>query len=159
MLGLLREFASDDLHKLACFDEDAQDVDPCLIEDPPHLCFIDGEHTNRAVVSDFEFCYSVCAPNAVIAFHDMNIVHGGLETIVERLRKQQVEFKAGPLGGFVYVVALGDSGIVNERNGSGGQSAADATRPNGQPRRTGNARPAARGPHFPISTAVPHASP
>ena len=40
--------------KLTTFDSDASSLDPTAISDPPDFCFIDGEHTRRAVTSDFE---------------------------------------------------------------------------------------------------------
>ena len=68
------------------FDSDASKLNPAQFIPKPNFCFIDGEHSNRAVVSDFSFCLDVCAPDAVIALHDANIIYGSLPLIKRRLR-------------------------------------------------------------------------
>lgn len=71
--------------KLTTFESDASDVDVREINPAPQLCFIDGEHTNKAVTSDFEFVFKVCADNAVVFFHDANIVMEGIQQITSKL--------------------------------------------------------------------------
>src|SRR5436305_2405579 len=68
MLANLRALDPDQVSKIVCFESDARDVDPSLLPDRPDLCFIDGEHTSRAVLSDFDFCFRVYSPRATSAF-------------------------------------------------------------------------------------------
>ena len=112
MLQILRDIAPDQVSKITCFDSDARDVKQSLITPRPHLLFIDGEHTAHAAVADFEFCLSVCAPGAVICFHDAHIVHKGLKQIRHSLVERKMKFESGILG-LVYVIAL-DSGVFFE---------------------------------------------
>jgi len=106
MLSNLRSTYPDVVEHLLMFDDDAKNIDREMIEHAPDLCFIDGEHTNEAVVSDFRFCIDVASPNAVICFHDANLVFGGLTEIKAFLRRESVEFSSLKLGGTVYVILL-----------------------------------------------------
>jgi hypothetical protein len=113
MLQILGAIAPDQVSKITCFDNDARDINPALVSPRPDLCFIDGEHTAKAASADFEFCMSVCAPGAVICFHDAHIVHKGLKQIKRDLASRSVKFKAGILG-LVYVIALGDTPVFED---------------------------------------------
>ena len=86
MDGLRNAFPEIQLEIIKTFDSDASKLDPAQFIQKPDFCFIDGEHTNRAILSDFSFCLGVCAPDAVIALHDANIIFGGLPLIKRRLR-------------------------------------------------------------------------
>jgi hypothetical protein len=50
------------------------------------FCFIDGEHTNRAVYSDLQFCLRNCKPDAIVALHDAYMVLGGIYKVKRTLR-------------------------------------------------------------------------
>lgn len=80
------------LDRLHCFDLDASAVPRSGIVVAPNCCFIDGEHTTKAVLSDFEFCLSVCRPDAIIAFHDDAIVFPAIDQILTNLRRKKVSF-------------------------------------------------------------------
>jgi hypothetical protein len=110
MLANLRALDGD-LSKIQCFDSDARQLDPSQIADRPHFCFIDGEHTTTAAVSDFQFCRGICHPDAVIAFHDASIIVLALKQILKQLRRQRVEFRAGKLPGEVFFIAFGRSPV------------------------------------------------
>jgi len=111
MLAELEKVAPGGLDKVVCFEDRAENIPPDRIDRAPDLCFIDGEHTNTAVVSDFDFCLSVCGPNAVIAMHDSNLVFRGIERIHERLRAEGLASRGFKLGGSVYAIALRESAI------------------------------------------------
>lgn len=100
--------------KIVCFDDDATNVAPASITEKPDICFIDGEHTNRAVVSDFEFCYSVVKDDGLICFHDSNIIWRGLRVIVQRLKARRVPFQFLRLGGVVSAIGLNNSVLRSE---------------------------------------------
>ena len=89
MTGLRNAFPESQVDKIETFDSDASELNQGQFSPKPNFCFIDGEHTNRAVLSDFLFCLSVCAPDAVIALHDANIIFGGLAQIKRRLRDRR----------------------------------------------------------------------
>jgi hypothetical protein len=111
MLENLRALAPDQLPKLVCFDSDARDLRPGSIPDAPDLCFIDGEHTTEAVLSDFAFCLSVCASDAVIYFHDAGRTRAGIAECLRRLRRPNQPFVAHKLQGNTFMVALAGSPV------------------------------------------------
>jgi Methyltransferase domain len=106
MLANLTEVDSTQVSKIICFDMDAKEIDPKLVSDPPHLCFIDGEHTKSAALSDFKFCLSVCAPEAIISFHDDRIIAPALAEIVQHLRRQGIPYEALKLRGSTFAIVL-----------------------------------------------------
>ncbi|MEO6192756.1 MAG: class I SAM-dependent methyltransferase [Thermoanaerobaculia bacterium] len=114
MLANLRAVDPDQVSKIVCFDSDARDVDPTRLADRPDLCFIDGEHTLRAVLSDFDFCLRVCAPRAIIFFHDDWVIHPALARILGSLRAQGKPFNAFKLQGSTFAIALGASGLPED---------------------------------------------
>lgn len=70
MLTNLSQVSPERLNELTCFDCDARDVDVANLPGKADFCFIDGEHTDAAAMTDFEFFLRACQPHAVIAFHD-----------------------------------------------------------------------------------------
>ena len=114
MLQNLQSVDPNQMGKISCFDSAARDVDAALIEPSPDMCFIDAEHTNAAVVSDFEFCLEVCAPNAVIFFHDDRIIYQALVEIGRILRKRKIPFVPLKLPGSNYAIALRDCPVCRD---------------------------------------------
>jgi hypothetical protein len=84
-------------------------VDPIEIAEKPNLCFIDGEHTNTAICSDFNFCLKVCHPNAIIAFHDTYLVFKGIEEIKNYLHSKSIKFQGSMLAGCTYAILLNEA--------------------------------------------------
>jgi hypothetical protein len=117
MLALLRALDPDHPEltgKIVCFDADARDIDPARITDPPDLCFIDGEHTRAAVLSDFAFCQRVCAPRAVICFHDDWILYPALAEILRSLKRQGIPVRALKLRGSTFAILLGTTALPDD---------------------------------------------
>jgi len=114
MLDNLSRIARHELSKVICFDADAKDVDPHAIPAPPDFCFIDGEHTYAAVISDFEFCLRVCAPNAAICFHDDRFLYGAVGAALTLLRHRRIPFSARKLGGDTFGIFLRDCNAAND---------------------------------------------
>jgi hypothetical protein len=114
MLDRLKTVAPDQLQKLICFESRAQDIDRLLISEPPHICFIDGEHTDNAVVQDFEFCLSVADPNGMIVFHDADLIYKGIKTITDRLTSNRIRFRGAKLSGSVYIIGLGSCRVWSD---------------------------------------------
>lgn len=95
--------------KITNFDSDARDLNPSQIREKPNICFIDGEHTNTAVISDFMFCLKVSHPNAIIAFHDAGFIFKGINEIKKYLSKNSIQFQGFKLGGSVYAILLNEA--------------------------------------------------
>jgi hypothetical protein len=104
--GLREAFPESPVEKIRTFDSDSQNLDRTEFSVPPDFCFIDAEHTDKAVVGDFGFCLSVCKPDGVIAFHDAAIILGGLGRIRRQLRRSGVRFAHFLLPKHVYVILL-----------------------------------------------------
>jgi len=54
MLSLLSEIAPTE--KIVTFDGETGKLDQSVVDVRPQLCFIDGEHTDKATKVDFDFC-------------------------------------------------------------------------------------------------------
>jgi hypothetical protein len=112
MLALLRQVAGDGVAKIKTFDSDATAVDPAALPAAPHLCFIDGQHTEPAALSDFAFCRKVLRKDgAVVLFHDANIIFPALDAIVRKLRATGEELRAYILPSTVFVMEFGDARV------------------------------------------------
>ena len=114
MLELLRAVSPEGVGRIRTFDLDASAVPLESIQPRPHLCFIDGEHSEKAVLSDFAFCRSVLAPDGVIAFHDADHVFTGLERIMNTLRDSAIPFHAYVLPSAVFVIEFGSSKMYED---------------------------------------------
>ncbi len=114
MLANLRRIDAIAVSKVATFDADARNVNPAAISEPPHFCFIDGEHTRAGVVSDFDFCLGVCAADAVICFHDARIVDAALREILTSLSNLKIQFTALQLGGDTFGIFLRGCPVIND---------------------------------------------
>jgi hypothetical protein len=107
MLDLLREVSANGLDKIACIDADVRELTPDAVVGPIHLSFIDGEHTDEAVLADFEFCLSVLADSGAIVFHDANVIYDGLTEAIRRLQEREVAFHAYNLPDALLVIEIG----------------------------------------------------
>jgi methyltransferase family protein len=107
MLANLRALDPEQVAKVACFESDAREIDPAGLPDRPDLCFIDGEHTQSAVLSDFDFCLRACSPRAVLYFHDDWLIFPALAEILRRLEVRGLPFTAFKLRGTTFAIALG----------------------------------------------------
>jgi hypothetical protein len=71
------------LGKLITLDTDAAGIDRTAITARPHLALIDAEHTNVAAFSDLLSVLPLVADDAMLTFHDANLV-GDTIQIIER---------------------------------------------------------------------------
>jgi predicted O-methyltransferase YrrM len=108
MLEKLRAVAPEKMEKLTTIDGDSASIDVSLITDKIDLCFIDGEHTDTAVMSDFKFCLKVLAVDGCIAFHDAQITYNGIADCLEYLKQNAIRFRAYVLPHIVFVIEIGD---------------------------------------------------
>jgi hypothetical protein len=92
MVEKLSAIPGADLEKLRTFDRDATEV-PIAEIDQPTYCFVDAEHTDRAIQSDFAFCETVSKGRLVFLSHDAYIIYRGLNTIINRLAESGQSFR------------------------------------------------------------------
>lgn len=111
MLENLRGVSVDADKKITTIDGDSSEIPPSQVDEKVHLCFIDGEHTDRAVFSDFKFCLEVLEPNGAIVFHDAQITYNGIADCVDYLRKNSYSFHAYSLPNIIFVIEMGDFAI------------------------------------------------
>ncbi len=111
MLALLRNVAGDTVSKITTIDADASAVNPASLPFAPDLCLIDGEHTERAALSDYAFCRKALRKDGVMVFHDGNIVFPALNTIVHDLHAGGATIRSYVLPSTVFVIEFGDAAI------------------------------------------------
>jgi hypothetical protein len=104
MLEALRSIPGADLSKVHTIEAESGDLTPQDLE-APHLCLIDGEHTDAAALADARFCRRVVRDAGAIAFHDRRLVRGAIERFLDEVA--QVPHEGYALLGQVYVVELG----------------------------------------------------
>lgn len=108
MIQNLKNISEKDLHKVQTIDGSSDEISTELISVKPNICFIDGEHTDKAAWLDFLFCLKVTEKNSVIVFHDSSIIYNALTRIVDYLRDNNYVFNAYNLPDAVFVIELGD---------------------------------------------------
>ena len=104
MLELLRVIAPNEVSKIQCFDMDTSEVDPNQITDRPQIALIDGEHTQKAALSDFHFCNSVISNDGTIVFHDFGIIYPAIRNICIFLDKKHLKYIPLKLEGSVFAI-------------------------------------------------------
>lgn len=114
MLENLRGVAPEKMEKITTIDGESRSVDASRVTDKIDLCFIDGEHTDEAVVADFKFCLSVLNADGCIAFHDAQITYNGIASCIEYLEQNGLTFNAYPLPSVLFIVEIGDFPIHRE---------------------------------------------
>ena len=114
MLGQLREVAPEAMEKLITIDGDSRSISPNRVECKADLCFIDGEHTDQAVLSDFKFCLDVLNVDGCIAFHDAQITYNGLSNCIQHLEQNGIKFNAYSLPSIVFVIEIGNFPLHRE---------------------------------------------
>lgn len=114
MLEQLSAVAPDKMDKIITIDGDSRSIDPSAVKDAIDLCFIDGEHTDAAVLSDFKFCLQVLNDDGCIAFHDAQITYNGLADCVAYLEENNYRYHAYTLPSIVFVIEIGDFPIHKE---------------------------------------------
>jgi len=108
MLNQLRRIPHANLARIVTFDNGTEILSPDLISCRPDFCFIDGEHTDSAVLRDARFCQSVLSASGCIAFHDANIVYQGIGAFIDELSKKSINFRAFHLLDSVLFIEFGE---------------------------------------------------
>jgi hypothetical protein len=104
----LRRVASDQMDKLVTIDGDTREIGANAISEKIDLCLIDGEHTDRAVMSDFRFCLTAIKGTGAIMFDDAQITYNGLADCIDYLEEHSIGFNAYALPSKVFVIEIGD---------------------------------------------------
>jgi predicted O-methyltransferase YrrM len=108
MLNGLKKIPGADMKKLHNINASTGGLSARDLPQRPDICFIDGEHTDMAVVTDSRFCLSVLGENGLIVFHDANLVYGGIETFVRELATSGRSFRAFNFLDSVFFIELGN---------------------------------------------------
>jgi hypothetical protein len=108
MLENLKSVAPEQVEKVTAIDGDTRRIKPSEILDKITLCYIDGEHTDEAVISDFKFCLSVLSGNGAILFDDADIIYNGIADCLEYLKRESIAFRAYNLPDKVFAIEIGD---------------------------------------------------
>ena len=108
MMEHLKTVAPEKLGKLVTIDGDTRELKTSQIKEKIQFCFIDGEHTDQAVNSDFKFCLDVLDKNGAIVFHDAQVTYNGIADCINYLEKSGRKFRAYSLPHVVFVIEIGD---------------------------------------------------
>jgi hypothetical protein len=118
MLELLSRVPGADMAKLATFETTTETMSPAALPQRPHYCFVDGEHTDDAVLTDARFCAEALDGTGVIAFHDWGIVRSAIKAFVREHRRDisfalAINRPYNPTAGYgVFALELGAKGIL-----------------------------------------------
>lgn len=107
MMEGLQRIPGADIAKVQTFEASTRDLRAGAVGARPQLCFVDGEHTDEAVLNDARFCLSALAENGAIAFHDANLVFKGLQSFLAELLASGRPFRACILPNFVFLIEIG----------------------------------------------------
>ncbi len=108
MIENLQAVAPEQINKVVTIDGETRFMDSSVVKDKVTLCYIDGEHTDEAVLSDFKFCLNVLDKNGVILFDDANIIYNGIADCLEYLKDNTIRFRALILPDKVFAIEIGD---------------------------------------------------
>jgi hypothetical protein len=112
MLEALATIPGADPGKVRPIERGTGEVDPGEIGSPPELAFVDGEHTDRAVLRDARFCDAAMRGTGCIAFHDAAVVYRGVGRFLSELESADRPFYAYLLPDSIFVVELGDARLL-----------------------------------------------
>jgi hypothetical protein len=121
MLALLDGLPDPDMSKITTFEVGTDGLDPAALSAHPDLCFVDGEHTDAAALRDGRFCAVALAAGGVIAFHDYELVKGGIHAFLREEWKRVTRLalfggNASEDGGGVFAVELGERGLMRDNS-------------------------------------------
>lgn len=109
MLEGLGKIPGADLRKIQSIDASTDSIKPETIQPAPHLCMIDGEHTNEAVLRDAHFCLSVLDSNGCLLFHDAHLIYGALDTFINDLVQSGRPFHPYVLPETIFAIDFGSA--------------------------------------------------
>jgi Methyltransferase domain len=113
MLELLGSIPEANVGILRTYDISTDVLDPKGFN-PPHVCYIDGEHTNEACEKDAEFCRRTVGDEGVICFHDVDMVYEAVTTFIDRLNADGTPHRVAYLPDFLFAVELGPRKLLED---------------------------------------------
>jgi hypothetical protein len=119
MLEWLKRIPGADVSKIKTFETTTAGMNGKIIGARPQWCFVDGEHTDQAVLADARFCLSVMAENGVIVFHDANLVFDGLQQFLKELSASGRSFHPHILPDSVFIIEVGPARFCESEPMSG----------------------------------------
>jgi hypothetical protein len=108
MLTGLKKIPGADLKKLHTINASTSALSAGDLPARPDICFVDGEHTDKAALADARFCLCAMGENGLIVFHDANLVYGGIEIFVQELEAAGRSFRAFSFLDSVFFIELGN---------------------------------------------------
>jgi predicted O-methyltransferase YrrM len=108
MMEKLKDVALEKLGKITTIDGDTRELKPEQVTEKMQLCFIDGEHTDAAAFSDFQFCIKTLDANGAILFHDAATTYNGLLNAIKYLKDNEIQYRAYNLPDIVFAIEIGD---------------------------------------------------
>ncbi len=114
MLDHLQAVPDARLEKISCIEASTQELSLEEFRGTASLCFIDGEHTNEAVLRDARFCAAVVNGDGAIVFHDRRIVRSAIAEFLSEL-EGYFTVTAYSLPDALFVVELGDPRLARSR--------------------------------------------
>jgi hypothetical protein len=109
MLEILENTGLGDVQKIESIELDASEVELNQILQSPQITFIDGEHTRKAVISDFSFCRQVISRDGVILFHDFYTICPAILEICDQLSKENKKYTSVKLEDNVFAIFLDEN--------------------------------------------------
>jgi hypothetical protein len=106
MLDLLSGIGSTE--KIYTIDGETKSINKSEIKEKAQLCFIDGEHTDKATIIDFDFCLDVLDNSGAIIFHDSFVIYNAIWECMEKLKAKNIKFQAYNLPSVVFVLEIND---------------------------------------------------
>jgi hypothetical protein len=113
MLDLLGRLPGADLEKLRTHEATSSDLQPADFPSP-HVCFIDGEHTDEACAEDIRFCHVALGGNGLIAFHDIGVIYGAVTDYIKQLTNSGTPYRVAYLPDLVFAIEIGDSVLLDD---------------------------------------------
>jgi hypothetical protein len=111
MLDLLAGLPGADVSKVRTHDADTEALDPASIEQP-HVCFVDGEHTDEACARDAGFCLAALRGSGVVAFHDVWVIYRAVSAFADGLREAGIPHSLAYLPDSMLAIEVGPRNLL-----------------------------------------------
>jgi hypothetical protein len=108
MLKQLGRVPGADIKKIATFEKGTDQLAADELGIPPNFCFIDGEHTDAAVLRDSLFCLEAIKGQGCIAYHDADIIYDGLTAFIRELENKGRRFRAFNFPDSLFMIEVED---------------------------------------------------
>lgn len=112
MMEALGRVSAEGAARVVTYDAGTTAIDPTGLVPTPHVCLIDGEHTDAALMRDFAFCRAAMPGGGLILCHDTPVVYNGLSAIIETLDADGTPYDAALLPDTILAIDLGPTGVL-----------------------------------------------